>query len=130
MMEYEKLLIYLSIFSLICFVASIFIIPFLVIRISPAYFREKRKPIIDYKNPVLRYLVLILKNIFGFIFILLGFLMLFIPGQGLLSIAIGIFFINFPGKKKLEYKIFTHPKISSAVNYIRRKAGKEEIFFK
>jgi len=129
LLNYKEFFIVFSIISLITFILSIVFIPFIVINLSPEYFKYKRKSLIDYKNPILRYFVLIIKNILGYIIILLGIIMLFIPGQGLLSITIGLLFINFPGKKKLEYKFFTNKKISSAINAIRRRAGKEEINF-
>lgn len=125
----KEILIIISLISLITFLGSLILIPLIIINLSPEYFSSKRRSMINYKNPVIRYLVLILKNILGFFFIILGIIMLFIPGQGLLSITIGIFFINFPGKKRLEYIFFSNPKINKAINHIRRKAGKQELRF-
>ncbi|MBN2617697.1 MAG: hypothetical protein JXR64_05230 [Spirochaetales bacterium] len=122
-------IVIISVISILTFIGSIIIIPLLIINLSPDYFIKKHQPMYNYKHPVIRYIVLLLKNILGFILILLGIIMLFIPGQGLLSIGFGVLLINFPGKKKLEYKIFTNKKISSVINKLRKKAGKEEIFF-
>ena len=130
LLNYKNIFIVFTIISVITFILSIVFIPFLFINLSPDYFKQKRQPLINYKNSFLRYLALIIKNILGYIIIILGILMLFIPGQGLLSIIIGILLVNFPGKKKLEYYFFTNKKISSSINVIRRRAGKEEINFK
>jgi hypothetical protein len=48
--------------------------------------------------------------------------MLLLPGQGLLTILIGITFTNFPGKYKLEQALARKHSILRAMNWIRRKA--------
>ncbi|MGL1893885.1 MAG: hypothetical protein OCD02_19765 [Spirochaetaceae bacterium] len=129
LLEHKDLLILLTSITIITFVGSLILIPLIIINLSPDYFSEKGHSLYEYKHPIIRYTVLIVKNIFGYILLVLGFIMLFIPGQGLLSITLGIFFINFPGKKKLEYKVLSNKKVSSVINSIRRKAGKDEINF-
>ncbi|QEN03869.1 hypothetical protein EW093_03850 [Thiospirochaeta perfilievii] len=126
---HRELILIFTIFSAITFLVSLIIIPFVIINLSPDYFKGANKPLYRYKNLFIRYFVLILKNIVGYIFIILGVIMLFIPGQGLLSITLGLLFINFPGKKSLEYKFFSNKKISKVINSIRKKAGREEILF-
>ncbi len=85
---------------------------------------------LPYRNPVLRYILLVFKNLLGYFLLLMGVIMLFIPGQGLLSITLGILLINFPGKKKLELKFFSNKKVLYVINSIRQKAGKEHITIK
>lgn len=119
----------ITIITISTFIGSIVIIPLVIINLSPEYFRERHHSMYQYKHPLIRYFVLFLKNILGYILLILGFIMLFIPGQGLLSITLGLFLINFPGKKKLERKFFSYPKINHVINTIRRKAGKEPIHF-
>ncbi len=129
LVEHRELLIILTSITIVTFISSLIFIPLIIINLSPDYFSEKRHSLYEYKHPFIRYTVLIVKNIVGYILIVLGFIMLFIPGQGLLSITLGLFFINFPGKKKLEYKFFSNKKISGVINSIRRRAGREEIVF-
>lgn len=119
----------ITIITISTFVGSLVVIPLVIINLSPEYFSEKHHSMYEYKHPVIRYSVLILKNILGYILLILGFIMLFIPGQGLLSITLGLFLINFPGKKKLERKFFSYPKINHVINAIRKKAGREPIDF-
>lgn len=119
----------ISIITVSTFVGSLIVIPLVIINLSPDYFTEKHHPMYEYKHPVVRYSLLILKNILGYILLILGFIMLFIPGQGLLSITLGLFLINFPGKKSLERKFFSNPKINRVINTIRVKAGKVPITF-
>ncbi len=55
--------------------------------------------------------------------------MLFLPGQGLLTMLLGILFIDFPGKHRLEQKLIQHPKILRTINTFREKAGKPPFTF-
>ena len=48
-------------------------------------------------------------------------MMLFIPGQGLLTIAIGLLLMDYPGKFTLERKIASNPKIFNGLNWLRAK---------
>ena len=128
-LENRDLIIVLTIVTGITIVTSIVIIPYIILNLTPDYFLYKRQPMFKYKHRFIRYFVLIIKNVFGYILFLLGIIMLFIPGQGLLSIALGILLINFPGKKKVEKKMFSNKKVNKIINIIRNKFGKEEIFF-
>jgi len=47
-----------------------------------------------------------------------------LPGQGILSILIGISLCNFPGKKRLERNMVSLPKVMDGINWLRRKSGK------
>jgi uncharacterized membrane protein len=75
-------------------------------------------------HPVLRVIGLIIKNILGMVFFLAGFLMLFLPGQGLLTMLIGISFMDFPNKRRLEARIVGQRTIFSAINTMRRRFDK------
>ena len=55
--------------------------------------------------------------------------MLFLPGQGLLTMLLGILFIDFPGKHRLEQKLIQHPQILKAINAFREKSGKPPFTF-
>jgi UPF0716 family protein affecting phage T7 exclusion len=69
----------------------------------------------------------IFKNLLGAVFIVTGFIMLFIPGQGVLTILIGLTLVNFPKKRALERRIIRQEKMHQAVNWIRAKAGKPPV---
>ena len=70
-----------------------------------------------------------MKNIAGFILISAGIVMLFVPGQGLLTILIGIMFVDFPGKRLLEEKIIAIQSLRISLNWIRRKNNVKELKF-
>jgi hypothetical protein len=47
-----------------------------------------------------------------------------IPGQGVLTILLGIMLSDFPGKVRLERKIVSYPKVREALNLLRSRFGK------
>ena len=123
--ENRLILIWLTSLSTLTFVGTILLIPIILIRMSADYFiKPERTPIRERRHPLLRIALLLLKNLLGIIFLIAGFVMLFIPGQGFLTIFIGITLINFPGKRRLERKLILHPKVLPIINSIRQKAGK------
>ena len=58
-----------------------------------------------------------------FTLVLMGLAMLVLPGQGVLTLLIGISLLDFPGKRKLEKKIVRAPTVHRAIDAIRRRAG-------
>jgi len=125
---HRPLFIWLASLSALTFFGTILIIPVLIIRMSPDFFDPKqRAPYLQRRHPVIRFLLVLLKNILGIIFFFTGFVMLFIPGQGLLTMLIGLSLINFPGKRNLERHLIQHPKVLPVINSLRKKAGKEPL---
>ena len=127
----ETLLIGLGLFSVLTFLVSLFLIPFLVIRIPVDYFSEEKRHILPWarRHIVIRWIGLILKNIFGLVCITLGIAMLFLPGQGLLTIFIGILLLNFPGKYRLERSLVRRPSVRNMANWLRHRAGRPPLRF-
>lgn len=66
----------------------------------------------------------ILKNLLGVFLIGVGFIMLIGPGQGLLTILLGLVMLDIPGKRPLEAKIIQRPSILSAINNLRARFSK------
>jgi hypothetical protein len=50
--------------------------------------------------------------------------MLFLPGQGLLTMITGLLLIDYPGKFRLERKIVNTPAVLKSLNWLRAKAKK------
>lgn len=123
MVEHEILLASIGLGSLIAFIASIFFLPWLVTQIPSDYFSHDRRehPRWMQLHPVLRYTILVLKNVSGFVLLLAGIAMLVLPGQGLLSMLMGLILMDYPGKFKLERKIISLPKLLQLINWLRRK---------
>ena len=115
----------LTALSIIFFVGSLIAIPFILVRL-PADFFDIRvpRPWMEDHHPVLRVLGHLIKNVVGAIFLFVGFLMLFLPGQGILTMLIGISMLDFPGKRKLEAKLIGQPAVLNTINGMREKFGK------
>ncbi|MCB1986558.1 MAG: hypothetical protein H6936_13485 [Burkholderiales bacterium] len=123
-----EILINLTIISIISFIASLVVIPVILIRLPHDYFdiRTPRHWMKD-RHPILRILGLITKNIVGSIFLIAGFIMLFLPGQGILTMLIGISFMDFPKKRLLEVKIIEQPVILNTINTMRQKYNRSPL---
>jgi hypothetical protein len=72
---------------------------------------------------VLRWGGLVLKNLLGAFLVLFGVVMSLpgVPGQGVLTILLGVMLLDFPGKRQLELKLVSRPKVLRTVNGIRRR---------
>ena len=115
----------LFVLSIVGFIGSLIAIPFVLVRLPPEYF-DVRCPRTWMKehHPVLRWVGLILKNVVGVVFFLAGVAMLFLPGQGLLTMLIGLSLVDFPGKRRLESKLMGRPTVLKTINALRHKFGR------
>lgn len=120
-----EILVTLTALSVVFFVGSLIAIPFILVRLPTDFFdtRVPRRWMEDH-HPVLRLLGHIAKNVIGAIFLFVGFLMLFLPGQGILTMLIGVTMLDFPGKRKMEAKMIGQPAVLSTINNMRQKFGK------
>ena len=106
---------------------SLAFVTFLLVQLPQTYFLDShcRNLWID-RHPVIRWTGLILKNATGALLILLGGVLSIplIPGQGLLTILVGVALLDFPGKRRLEKAILARPHIRGAVNRLRQRFGR------
>ena len=115
--------------SLVLFVGTLLAIPLLVVSIPRDYFMSSHAAAFGFgkRHPALRIALLVVKNIAGTLCLAAGFVMLFIPGQGLLTMFIGVLLLNFPGKRRMELRLVQHPQVRHGIDWIRRRAGKEPL---
>ncbi len=115
---------------LITFSVSLGIVSFIMIRIPADYFKKDnpRKILPNHRRAV-RGAVLVGRNILGAFLVGLGIVLSLpgVPGQGLLTILLGIMLLDFPGKRTLEYKLVSRPNVRGAINKLRSKFGKPEL---
>ncbi len=64
------------------------------------------------------------RNLAGLALLLLGLLLLVMPGQGLLTVLLGLALLDFPGKRGLERRLLARPGLRRAVDWIRRRRGR------
>jgi hypothetical protein len=111
----------------VTFAGSIGVISFILVKLPPTYFQESHSRAfwID-RHPSVRWAGLIGKNALGVVLVLLGILMSLpgIPGQGILTILLGIMLLDLPGKRRLESRILKQPRVLEKINRLRHKFSK------
>ena len=124
--DHQQLLVWAGIVSLMVFILSLLAMPWLVAQIPEDYFLPKKRQPTQWKqlHPVIRLLALMGKNLIGYGLIVAGVLMLFLPGQGVLTLVMGLLLVDYPGKFRLERKLVKTPAIFNSLNWLRRKAKK------
>jgi hypothetical protein len=107
------------------FVGSLLSLPFLLARIPEDYFTDPQRHAARLKSlhPVVYLSLRLLKNLLGWVLVLAGILMLVLPGQGILTIIMGLVLSDFPGKFALERRLASDRRILCGINWIRRRSG-------
>lgn len=123
--DHQAIVGWMTVASLVTFIASLVLVPFVIARIPADYFLESREhPLpVRQRHPVILFLGVLLKNLLGVVLILGGIAMLVLPGQGVLTILIGASLLNFPGKRRLELWVIRKPAIHRAINWLRKRSG-------
>jgi purine-cytosine permease-like protein len=111
---------------IVSFVATTGITVWFVVKLPADYFvndgqrkSEQRASVSDWVRFLLRNLLAVALVGLGIILSLPG-----IPGQGVLTILLGVMISDFPGKERLERKIVSYPKVLEALNRLRERFGK------
>ena len=126
------LLTLLGLLSVVTFVGSLVAVPWLIGRMRADYFLTHWQVVQarHRRHPALALTVFLARNALGLLLVAAGLAMLFLPGQGLLTVLIGVCVIDFPGKRGLLQRLVRGPKVQGALNWIRRKRGKEPFVFR
>ncbi len=118
--------------SLLTFVVGLVVIPWGILLLPEDFFlhhwervARRRK-----RHPVVAVVILTLRNLVGLGCVLAGLVMLVLPGQGLLAIAVGISVADFPGKHRLLDQLVQLQPVQRGLNWIRRRGGRKEFVFK
>jgi hypothetical protein len=125
----DVLLTWASAASLGMFLLTPVVVGWIVIRLPTDYFAGARPhPARSWtRHRMLRPIVLVVKSIVGVVLLLTGLVMLVTPGQGLLTIVVGLTLVNFPGKVHFERWFATRPAVWRAINWLRQRAGHDEL---
>jgi hypothetical protein len=108
--------------SLAMFLVSVILVPVFVQILPAEYFVKKRirtKP--KWVPFPLHVLYLVAKNIVGIVLIVLGLAMLVLPGQGLLTLIVGIILTDIPGERQAFLFIMRRTPVLKAMNWLRAK---------
>jgi len=129
LMGYSSILIGLGGLSVLILVFSIAGMGWFIAQIPADYFIHNKRQAKHWNkySAQARIVIIIFKNIFGGIMLLSGLFLLVLPGQGLLTMIIGLLLIDYPGKFQLEQKIISIPSIFRSLNWFRAKARKTNL---
>ena len=111
----------------ITFAVSLAIVSVILVKIPETYFREDHpRDLWTGKPAAVRIAGMIGKNVLGVLLVGLGIVLSLpgVPGQGILTILLGVMLLDFPGKRRLERKLISRPSVLSTVNALRHRYGK------
>jgi hypothetical protein len=114
----------------VTFVVATGVVSFVVVKLPATYFHpDHDREVLKDKHPTVRWAGIIGKNLAGVILVVLGVVMSMpgIPGPGLVTILFGVMLVDFPGKRRLEHKIVSQPRVLKAINDMRKRFGREPI---
>lgn len=98
-----------------------------MINIPADYFSSHYHPQFMTDKPwIVRWSAVILKNVFGFFLVLLGVALSLpgVPGQGILTILLGLIMLDIPGKRPLEAGIIKRPAVQKSIDKLRARFNK------
>ena len=94
---------------------------FILTRLPPDYFSNEKVELWPDRPDWQRAAGRVGKNVLGVVLVVVGVLLSFpgVPGQGFLTIFIGIILVDFPGKRRLERRVMKMPRVFKACNKLR-----------
>jgi hypothetical protein len=124
--QHKELWLWLGSLSIFVFVASLVIIPIVIVRMGEDYFLSdrRREATLAARHPALRWTGFFVKNALAVVLIVAGLAMVLLPGQGLLTIIIGLMLANFPGKRSLELWLLRRWGVLRTINKLRNRYGR------
>ncbi len=122
---FETYATWLLALSLVSLLLGVLLAPFFVSRIPQDYFSHPHRQRYSRmaSHPLLNTLLVAVKNLVGALLVIAGIVMLFLPGQGLLTLLVGLMIMNYPGKYALECWLIQRPGVLPAINWLRRKSN-------
>ena len=111
--------------SIILSVSGLFVGLMVVLRLPADYFlHDTRQPVLaSSRHPLLRILLLVLKNIAGVLMLILGIIMAvpMIPGPGLIFMLMAVSLLDIPGKYAAERYLIHRPFVLHSINTLRTR---------
>ena len=116
----------LLVFVVTC-VASLAVVTLFVVHIPVDYFSAGRRPPAGPVGIPLAFAIL--KNLAGVALVLVGIVLSLpgIPGQGILTILVGLMLTDLPGMRRLERALARRRGVRRALDTIRAKFGREPL---
>ena len=115
---------------LLVFVASLASITALILALPVRYFVDEHL-FWQGRPPLVRWLGIVGKNVLGLAIVVLGIALSIpgVPGQGVLTILVGLVLLDIPGKRRLVRLLARRPWIQRSINGLRARFGREPMAF-
>jgi hypothetical protein len=104
-------------------VFSLLLVAAVIVRLPATYFASMRRP--PAPTSLAGHLRRIVRNVGGLVLIAVGLVLSVpgVPGQGLLTILVGVMMVDFPGRRRVGRWIVTRPGVLPAMNRLRQRFG-------
>lgn len=111
----------------VTFTFNLAIVSFILVKLPADHFKKGHH--VEFwsgPRPVLNAAKVIGKNILGILLVAIGIVLSLpgVPGQGLLTVLLGVMLLDFPGKTSLERKLLSRQEITRTINRLRAKFDK------
>lgn len=105
---------------------SLAVVVVILLRLSADYFTRGPRLFLVGMHPALRLTLKALKNLAGLVIIAVGVVLSIpgVPGQGFITIFLGLMLVDFPGKFRLERSIIRRPFVHGFINRLRQRYGR------
>ena len=113
-------LVTLGVFGAVAFVGSLIGVPWFLTRMPSDYFRRPERDLRPHSAGAVA--LRALRNLLGAVLVVAGILCLVLPGQGLLTLVVGLVLLDFPGKRRLERWLVNRRPVLRSINALRRRA--------
>lgn len=111
----------------VMFFVTLIGIPWLITKMRADYFIRESPPQSWWgRHPAIRFVGHIGKNLLGIVLVAIGIVLSIpmVPGQGLLTILLGVLLLDFPRKRQFELWFVRRKTVLNSINWIRQKAHK------
>jgi hypothetical protein len=115
---------------LVSLVVTSAIVTAFIVWIPPDHFVAKRRGLQRrIASPVLRVATIIGKNLLGVVLIVAGLALSLpgVPGQGVLTMLVGLLLLDIPGKQRFELAMVRRPPVHRVINKVRARFGREPL---
>lgn len=123
--QHAKLFLAMTLVSLLSGIIAVTVGVLVVARLPRDYFVNEtaRKNRVQGYPAFIRLGWPLVKNVLGGVLVVAGVLMLVLPGQGLLTLVVGILMVDFPGKFGMLHWLVQKRQVRNSINWLRRRAG-------
>ena len=119
--DYNQIIQWAGIVSVFLFFLSLFLLRYVILRLPEDYFITASSISKSHPKSPQKIIVRVAKNAVGVLLTICGIILLFTPGQGMITILIGLCLIDLAIVNQFKKKIINNSQVQKALNWIRTK---------